>query len=396
MDTNEINKIAGAAIGALLTFLLLSFFSESIFGTRPYHHHSDVLAFALDTGEEETVEDAPEEEAVDLVQLASAADAGAGERLYNKCRACHQLEDGRNGVGPHLYNIVGREIAAVGDYSYSDALAGHGGVWQVPELMAWLENTNSVAAGNKMGNSAAIADATDRMNLIAFLNESGSAPIDLVASAGPADEAAAAEAAPVEEAQAEEAQVEEAPADAVAEADPAAEEAPADAVAEADPAAEEAPADAVAEADPAAEEASAQVAMVTADEETPTQEAAAPTPGAGPYAELLAAGSVDSGKRVFNKCRACHKVEDGRNGVGPHLHAVVGRQVASVDGFRYSNALQEKSGEVWSVENLMAWLEDPKSWAPGNKMAYVLRDEGERIDVILYLNQQSDAPLPLQ
>ncbi len=420
MDSNELNKIAGAAIGSLLVFLLLGFFSAQIFGTASGgHDHDEVLAFALDTGEDEAEaeEEAPVE--VDLVSLASAADAGAGERLYNRCRACHAIEDGKNGVGPHLWNVVGREIAAVDAYAYSDALAGHGGAWEVPELMVWLENTNEVASGNKMGNSAAIDEPADRMNLIAYLNAAGDAPIDLVASAGGGEEQGAAEpaaaevetaeadepaqepaAADVDEAapQAEVAETEEAetrPAPDAAEAAPETEAAEAR---EADTAEAEGPAPAADTSEAAAVDEDVEVAIAPeaeAEAEAEAAEADVPPAGDGPYAAFLANATVEDGRRVFNKCRACHQVREGRNGVGPHLYGVVGRPIASVEGYRYSGALAGKEGD-WTLDALMAWLENPTSWAPGTKMVYALRDEMERANVIVYLNSESDAPIELE
>ena len=59
----------------------------------------------------------------DLPALFAAADTGKGERVFNKCKACHVLEDGQNGVGPHLYDVVGRDVGAVEGFGYSGALA---------------------------------------------------------------------------------------------------------------------------------------------------------------------------------------------------------------------------------------------------------------------------------
>lgn len=103
----------------------------------------------------------------------------------------------------------------------------------------------------------------------------------------------------------------------------------------------------------------------------------------------MAAGDADAGKKVFNKCRACHKLEAGANGVGPTLHGVVGREAGSVEGFKYSKAMQE-SGVVWNEDALSQYLEDPRKFMPGNKMAFPgLRNADERDNVIAYLKQES-------
>lgn len=99
-------------------------------------------------------------------------------------------------------------------------------------------------------------------------------------------------------------------------------------------------------------------------------------------ATLVAAGDPGSGEQVFRKCAACHKV-DGTDGVGPHLNGVVDRAAGSVDGFNYSGALPE---EAWTVENLYAFLESPKDYAPGTSMSFAgLARSAERADVIAYL-----------
>jgi len=83
------------------------------------------------------------------------------------------------------------------------------------------------------------------------------------------------------------------------------------------------------------------------------------------------------------------------NGVGPHLYNVVGREIASVEDYSYSDALSAKEGD-WTLDNLMAWLGNPGEFAPGNKMGYALRDEQDRINVITYLNEADGSPEPLE
>ena len=83
------------------------------------------------------------------------------------------------------------------------------------------------------------------------------------------------------------------------------------------------------------------------------------------------------------------------NGVGPHLYGVVGREIAGVEGYSYSDALKAKQGS-WDLAALMDWLKAPNTFAPGNKMAMALPDEQDRINVIAYLNQADGNPEPLQ
>ena len=104
-----------------------------------------------------------------------------------------------------------------------------------------------------------------------------------------------------------------------------------------------------------------------------------------PFAELYAAASAADGEGLWRACRSCHALEPGQNGVGPYLHGVVGREVASVDGYNYSGALVE-AADVWTPENLNGFLTNPGTYAPGTAMSYAgMRDAGDRADLIAYL-----------
>lgn len=110
---------------------------------------------------------------------------------------------------------------------------------------------------------------------------------------------------------------------------------------------------------------------------------------AGP---ALADGDADAGKKVFNKCKACHTVEAGKNRVGPSLHNIVGSTPAQVEGFSYSKAMEEfANGHTWDEETLSEYLKSPKDVVPGTKMAFVgLKKEEERENVIAYLKEASE------
>ncbi|MBK0399454.1 cytochrome c family protein [Limibaculum sp. M0105] len=107
---------------------------------------------------------------------------------------------------------------------------------------------------------------------------------------------------------------------------------------------------------------------------------------AGP---ALAEGDAEKGKKVYNKCKACHDIGEGaKNKVGPALTGIVGQEIASVEGFSYSDAFMAKKGEglVWTEENLTTYLEKPKDMIPGTKMSFAgLKKEDERADVIAYI-----------
>jgi len=99
-------------------------------------------------------------------------------------------------------------------------------------------------------------------------------------------------------------------------------------------------------------------------------------------------GDAAAGEKVFKKCQACHTASEEKNKVGPYLKGVVGRQAASVDGFKYSDALKAKAAEIgaWDEAKLSEYLADPKAFVGGKtKMAFKLGKAEDRADVIAYL-----------
>jgi cytochrome c2 len=498
MDSTEFNKIAGAGLLALLVFLLLNFFSGAIYGTRgagEHHGEEQVLAYALAV--EEAGGEQAEEPQIDLAALVAEADPAAGEGAFRACTACHKIEEGANAVGPHLHGVVGRDIASVEGFAYSDALVAAEGDWTLEHMMGFLENPKGWAPGTKM-SFAGIKDPQDRVDVIAYLNEAGGSPIDLAAGLEPAAAAgetatdaaadaagetagettgettgdaaeaqapAAAEGSVAEGEEAGGAQTGQATVD-TAEADapssPAAETHEAkpageDAVAVTDPTpqapAQEEPAAAGAPgegAEPAAGapeaegadqdaatpggaapaervegadappqsppgeaqqtdpqqqlqadqgEAAASGEQAPAAEGQQEQLAAAPAAGegtAGGAAGGFAGGDAAAGEKVFRRCAACHSVEEGKSGVGPSLHGVVGRDIGGLEGYSYSDAMAAHEGE-WTAENLSTYLENPKAMVPGTKMAFPgLKNEQDRVNVITYLNEADGSPAPLE
>ncbi|MFG1297892.1 c-type cytochrome [Xanthobacter variabilis] len=89
--------------------------------------------------------------------------------------------------------------------------------------------------------------------------------------------------------------------------------------------------------------------------------------------------------RAFNACKACHRVEPGKNLVGPTLFGVVGRKAGTEPGFKYSPAM-EAAGWTWDPENLSAYIADPKKTLPGNRMAFIgLKNPEDVKAVVAYL-----------
>ena len=101
----------------------------------------------------------------------------------------------------------------------------------------------------------------------------------------------------------------------------------------------------------------------------------------------LAQGDAAKGETVFNKCKACHSVDEPKNKVGPYLVGVFGRPAGSVEGFKYSEAMKG-SGITWDEQTLAAYLADPRGYIKGNRMAFVgLKNQQDIANVIAYLKQ---------
>src|SRR6478735_4064151 len=126
------------------------------------------------------------------------------------------------------------------------------------------------------------------------------------------------------------------------------------------------------------------------------EEKAAPAPGSDLPA-LLAKADAAKGETDAAVCKACHSFDKGQpSPIGPNLHDVVGRKIASVEGFSYTPALKAHAGEVWSYENLNHWITNPQAFASGTTMAFPgLPDAQQRADVIAFLRTKTSNPPPL-
>lgn len=105
----------------------------------------------------------------------------------------------------------------------------------------------------------------------------------------------------------------------------------------------------------------------------------------GSQAAAQAAGDVKAGEQVFRKCVVCHDIRAGKHKIGPSLHGIAGSKAGAAAGYRYSPATQ-KSGIVWTDDNLDKYLENPRKLIAGTRMAFAgLRTKKERDDVIAFL-----------
>ena len=118
---------------------------------------------------------------------------------------------------------------------------------------------------------------------------------------------------------------------------------------------------------------------------------------AGDIMALFSSTSAADGARVFKKCLSCHNIEKGgANKIGPNIFGVLNRKAGSVSGYKYSKAMLAY-GKIWSFEEMNGFLTKPKDWIKGTKMSFMgLKSAKDRAAVILYMNENTDNPLPLQ
>tara|TARA_B100000029_G_C17101542_1_gene788103 strand:- start:38 stop:568 length:531 start_codon:yes stop_codon:yes gene_type:complete len=140
-----------------------------------------------------------------------------------------------------------------------------------------------------------------------------------------------------------------------------------------------------------------QVTEVDTAANTTSSEASSENSSSGNIMSLFASVSVSDGEKVFKKCAACHTIgKGGANKIGPALWGVLGRKAGSVSDYKYSKAMTAY-GKSWSFEEMNEFLKNPKDYIKGTKMAFAgIKKENERAAVILYMNNNTDSPLPIQ
>lgn len=97
-------------------------------------------------------------------------DAAKGEKVFGKCKACHDVASAKNKVGPSLQGVIGRKAGAVEGFKYSEAMTNSGITWDVTTLTAYLKDPKGNIPGNKMA-FAGLKKEEDVVDVIAYIQE---------------------------------------------------------------------------------------------------------------------------------------------------------------------------------------------------------------------------------
>lgn len=194
----KLNKIFGAGLATVFVILMVREGSALIYAPKA----PEKMGYFIDAPEEAEGGAAEAELPPDWGTLIPVADVAAGEAAFARCVACHTIAaGGANGIGPALYGVVGRRVAAQPGFAYSDAMSGHASVdptWSLDALDQFITAPGRYVSGTNM-SFAGLRDTTTRVNLIAYLRAQGS-PGFAVPAPDPARQpgAAAESAAPLD------------------------------------------------------------------------------------------------------------------------------------------------------------------------------------------------------
>lgn len=178
MSNFELNKIIAAILVAMLVCMIAGNVADMLYvkDVQP-----KVRGFAIDVKDDKnTIQVAALVQApIDIPALMAKANADLGKDVIKKCIACHNVgENEPNKIGPHLWDVVGRDKASISDYSYSKPMQNKGGKWDYESLFSFLQAPSSYIPGTKM-SFAGLSKPEDIANVIAFLRNQSHNPAPL-------------------------------------------------------------------------------------------------------------------------------------------------------------------------------------------------------------------------
>tara|TARA_B100000686_G_scaffold51118_1_gene54937 strand:- start:973 stop:1503 length:531 start_codon:yes stop_codon:yes gene_type:complete len=175
MDSFEINKIIAAILVIFVVVFGIGKISDFVYHVEK--PNKSAYKVAVSTTSKTQISDSSK--SVDISTLLSMGTIAHGEKVFKKCTACHSIKKGgKNKIGPALYNVLGRNMAALDDYKYSKALIAFGKSWTFEEMNAFLIKPQKYIKGTKMA-FAGLKKEEDRAAVILFMNENSDNPLTL-------------------------------------------------------------------------------------------------------------------------------------------------------------------------------------------------------------------------
>ena len=175
MDSFEINKILTAVLVVFLVIFGIGKISDIVFHVEK----PNSSAYKVEFAEVDQTKASSSVQTVDIAALLALGTVEHGQKVFKKCSACHSIKkNGRNNIGPALYNVLGRNMGALQDYKYSKALIAFGKEWTFDEMNNFLIKPTTYIKGTKMA-FAGLKKEKDRASVILYMNANSDSPLDL-------------------------------------------------------------------------------------------------------------------------------------------------------------------------------------------------------------------------
>ena len=177
MDSFELNKIIGAILMTALIVIGINKLSDAIFHVeKPKESAYKIEGVELATTSSQATTEIKEVVQLDIKEILALGDVTHGEKVFKKCSACHMIaSDGKNMIGPNLWEVIGRTAGSVSDYKYSKAMVAYGKAWSFEEMNAYLIKPQAYVKGTKMA-FAGLRKEKDRASVILYMNSKSSNP----------------------------------------------------------------------------------------------------------------------------------------------------------------------------------------------------------------------------
>ena len=172
MDSFEINKIVAAVIVVFLVVFGIGKISDVVFHVEK----PNTSAYKVEFAEVDKTKTSSSVQTVDIAALLALGTAEHGQKVFKKCSACHMIaSDGKNMIGPNLWEVIGRTAGSVSDYKYSKAMVAYAKEWSFEEMNSYLIKPQAYIKGTKMA-FAGLRKEKDRASVILYMNSKSNNP----------------------------------------------------------------------------------------------------------------------------------------------------------------------------------------------------------------------------